>query len=90
MEIADKMVSFGADGAPVFQGVRTGVVQQFADKHAPYSLGIHCVAHKTDIAVGPLSNLPIVTKIEELVTSLHAYFFNCPNDMLSLLDCPTF
>lgn len=72
--IAEKLISFGADGASVFHGNRTGVTTQMTKKHTPYVVGVHCMAHRTSLAVQALSGLAIVSKIEELVGDLHSYF----------------
>jgi hypothetical protein len=42
-------------------------------------MGIHDMAHRTNLAVKPLSNLPMVQKIEKLLQSLYAYFNASPN-----------
>jgi hypothetical protein len=36
--------------------------------------GVHCFAHRTNLVVEPLSNLPIVGKCESLCQSMYAYF----------------
>lgn len=69
-EIAAKLVSFGADGVSVFQGVRTGVTVQLKDNHAPFVSGMHCMSHRTNLAVQTLSQVPLVTRIEELLQGL--------------------
>ncbi|KAG0574114.1 hypothetical protein KC19_VG235400 [Ceratodon purpureus] len=42
-QIAEKRVTFGADGVSVFQGSRTGVTTHLKEKHAPFMLGVHCM-----------------------------------------------
>jgi hypothetical protein len=39
---------------------------------------IHDMAHRTNLAVKPLSNLPMVQKIEKLLQGLYAYFNASP------------
>jgi hypothetical protein len=36
------------------------------------------MAHRTNLAVEPLSNLPLVSKIESLCKSMHSYFSHSP------------
>jgi hypothetical protein len=72
--VAERLVCFGADGVSVFQGYRTGVTQQLKDQDAPFCLGVHCMAHRTNLAVEPLSNLPVVSKLESLCQALYTYF----------------
>jgi hypothetical protein len=49
--IAEKLLYFGADGAAVFQGARSGVTAQLTEKFAPYLMGVHCISHRTNLAV---------------------------------------
>jgi hypothetical protein len=49
--IAEKLLCFGADGAAVFQGARSGVTTQLTEKFAPYLMGVHCMSHRTNLAV---------------------------------------
>jgi hypothetical protein len=72
--VAERMVSFGADGVSVFQGSRTGTTQQLKQKDAPFMIGVHCMAHRTNLVVEPLSNLPMVEKLETLCQALYNYF----------------
>jgi hypothetical protein len=40
--------------------------------------GVHCVSHRTNLAVKELSNLPVIAKIENLLQSLYSYFARSP------------
>jgi hypothetical protein len=77
-QIAQQVISFGAHGASVFQGRTNGVTKQLQDQAAPYLMGVHNMAHCTNLAVKPLSNLPMVQKIEKLLQSLYSYFHASP------------
>jgi hypothetical protein len=77
-DIANQLVSFDADGVSVFQGSRRGVTTQLQNNVAPFMLGIHCMAHRTNLAVEPLSNLPLVSKLEALCHGMYAYFSHNP------------
>jgi hypothetical protein len=59
-QIVEKVISFGTDGASVFQGRTHGMTKQLQDQIAPYLMGIHNMAHGTNLAAKPLSNLPMV------------------------------
>jgi hypothetical protein len=72
--VAERLVCFGTDGVSMFQGCRTGVTQQLKDQDTPFCLGVHCMAHRTNLAVEPLSNLPVVSKLESLCQALYTYF----------------
>jgi hypothetical protein len=72
--VAERLVFFGTDEVSVFQGCRSSVTQQLKDQDASFMLGIHCMAHCTNLAVEHLSNLPIVSKLETLCQALYNYF----------------
>lgn len=82
VEVASRLVCFGADGALVFQGSRNGVTVQMQQYMAPFLFGVHCMAHCTNLAVEPLSNLPIVAKLESLCQAMYSYFCHSPKHHL--------
>ncbi len=55
------------DGVIVFQGLKTGVTMQFTNKHAPFVIGLHYIAHKCNLVAQALSKLLIGAKIETLL-----------------------
>ena len=77
-EIAKRLICFGADGVSVFQGSRNNVTAQMKEHVAPFMFGIHCMAHRTNLAVQALSNLPVVAKIEALCQAMFSYFSHSP------------
>ena len=77
-EVANRLVCFGANGAYVFQGHRNNVIALMRQYMALFLLGVHCMAHRTNLAVEPLSNLPIVSKIENLYQAMYVYFSHSP------------
>jgi hypothetical protein len=85
-EIAAKFVSFGGNGVSVFQGVRTGVTIQLKEKHAPFVYGMHCMSHRTNLAVQTLSQVPLVMRIEELLLSLYSFFSHSRKKNQDLAD----
>jgi hypothetical protein len=72
--VAKRLVCFRADGVSVIQGCRAGVTQQLKEQDALFLLGVHCMTHYSNLAVEPLSNLPVVSKLESLCQSLYTYF----------------
>ena len=74
LEVAKRLICFGADGASIVQGSRNGVTVQMKEHVGPFMFGIHCMAHRTNLAIEPLSNLPIVGKIESLYQAMFFYF----------------
>lgn len=73
-EIATRFVAFGADGASVFQGVRTGVTRQLVDDHACWMHGSHCLCHRLDLALKILAKMAVVSNVEDLLGAIHGYF----------------
>lgn len=76
IDIASKLVCFGANGVTFFHGVKGGVIIQLMQKHAPYVTNVHCMAHHTNLVVKTLNGLNLVFKIESLFTSVHNYFIH--------------
>jgi hypothetical protein len=37
-------------------------------------VGVHCVAHQTNITIQTLSKLPLVSKIEAMLQSIYTYY----------------
>lgn len=76
--VASKLVSFDVDGASTLQGTRSGVMTQVRDKYAPFCIGVHCIAHRCNLAFKALSNLGIFAAIEKVLSVTHAYFCKSP------------
>ncbi len=64
--IDKKLMTFGADGVSVFQGIRSNVIWQIFDGWAPHSMGVHYMVHKTNLVVQTLLHLQMVNTIEGL------------------------
>jgi hypothetical protein len=62
-----RLICFNVDGASIFQGYYIGMTFQLKEKFALYMMGQHCMAHKTNLAIQVLSNLPMVAKLEDLL-----------------------
>ena len=73
-EIAETCVCFGADGNAVFQGCRFGVTARLKKQSVPFMMAVHCMAHRTNLAVQPLSDLPVVAKLENFCQAMYAFF----------------
>ena len=76
--VAEKFVSFGADGVSVFQGSRTGVTRRLKDDHAPWMHGNHCMSHRFQLAIMILSKMGVVSNVEDLLGGLYGYFSHSP------------
>jgi hypothetical protein len=83
-DLHSKLVYLGADGASVLRGKRQGVTTQLQVKYVPHMHGMHCVVHRTDLAVEILSDLPLVSCVEELLAWLYNYFSCSPKRHLEL------
>jgi hypothetical protein len=59
--------------------------------HAPFVIGVHCMAHFINLVVQILRSL--VKKIESLISSIYNYFIHSPKchleviKLAKLLDC---
>jgi hypothetical protein len=72
--IGKRLMTFGVDGVFVFQDIRSSVIIQIVDGWAPHFMGVHCMAHITNLVVQTLSHLQMVSRIEGLFQTLHNYF----------------
>jgi len=79
-----KFLCFGADGANVFQGGKTRVTKQIKDSWAPFSMGVHYVAHRTNLVVQSLANLVFMAWIEMFMQNMYGYFNHSPKQHLEI------
>jgi hypothetical protein len=77
-KITKRLICFGADGASIFQGCRTRMTFQLKEKFVPYMMGQHCMAHRMNLVVQVLSNMPMVAKLENLLQSNFIFIFPIP------------
>jgi len=49
--IGNKIMTFGASGVFVFQGIKLRVIKQIPYGWVPNSMGFHCMVHKTNIVI---------------------------------------
>jgi hypothetical protein len=68
------LICFGANGVNVFQSTKNGVTKQIKEFYAFHSIGVHCVAHHTNLVMQTLLGLPLVIQLENLLQTLHSYF----------------
>ena len=74
LALAKTLLCFGADCVSTFQGPDPGVTHQIQSKYALFALDVHCMAHRCNLAFTTLSQLDIMSRIEGLLKSFHAYF----------------
>lgn len=93
VDIERRLINFGADGAPVFQGSNIGVGVQLKEKHASFVQTIHCIAHRCNMAFKPLSELKIMESTEKFLAPIYLYFNKSPRriqeltDLLATMEC---
>jgi hypothetical protein len=75
-------VCLGIDGAFAFQNIRSVVIVLRTIEQAPYLIGIHYMAHITNLVVQNLSTMPMVSKLENLLQALYSFFFTSPKHHL--------
>jgi hypothetical protein len=63
-ERTKRLICFGANVASIFQGCHTKTTFQLKEKFAPYMMGQHCMAHRMNLVVQVLSNLPMVARLD--------------------------
>jgi hypothetical protein len=50
-QVVSKLMSFGVDDVNVFQDTKYSVTKHIWDDYAPFSIGVHCMAHHTNVIV---------------------------------------
>jgi hypothetical protein len=58
--MSKKLLSFGVNVVNVFQGGKKRMTKQIKDSWAPFSIGVHYVVHKTNMAVQLLVDLNFI------------------------------
>jgi hypothetical protein len=58
--LVGKLVNIDCDGNNMFQGHKTRVNQQFNEKVVPFVMWVHYFAHKTNITIITLFDVPFV------------------------------
>jgi len=60
----------------VFQGTSSSVIWQIFDAWTPHFIGVHYIAHKTNLAIQILLHLQMIIRLEGLIYTLYNYFSN--------------
>lgn len=72
MTVMNKLISFGVNGAHVFQGSKTRVTKQLKDKYVFCCIGVYDFAHK--LAFKSLSSMGVMSGIKDLLSSSCNFF----------------
>jgi hypothetical protein len=87
---AQILICFKADGVNVFHGTNNGVTKQIKDNYTPHFIGVHCMAHHTNLVVQTLSKLPLVISFKNLLHTLHFYFAHSIKSHLEFIKLAKF
>ncbi len=68
----------GVDGISTFSGARFEITILMRTQQTPYFIGIHNMAHWTNLVVKSLFSMLMVSKLEDLLKSLYGHFFSSP------------
>jgi hypothetical protein len=69
-DVSKKLLCFGANGTFIFQGGKTSVTRQIKDVWTPFSMGVHCEAHRTNLEIKSLSNLTFFFRFNVFMMNL--------------------
>jgi len=58
-ELSKKFLCFRANGVNVFRGGKNGVTKQIKDYWAPFSMDVHCVTHRINVAMQSLGKFDL-------------------------------
>jgi hypothetical protein len=73
-KLAKKLVSIRCDKSSVSQGHQRSITTQFKNKVIPFIIGMHCFAHRANLAVITLSNALLVHQLEGILQSIYVFF----------------
>ena len=76
--IAIKFLCFGVDGVVAFQRNKNGVTKQIKEEYAPFANDQHCFAHKLQLVAQVFSKTDLMSTIEDVLQTSHAYFAHSP------------
>jgi hypothetical protein len=77
-------MSFGRDGVSVFEGWCISVIIQFQYQFAPFMIGVHWMAHETNLVVQTFLFYQWLIILKWSCNWLWKHFFNYPKRHLKL------
>ena len=80
-----KLVAIAADGCSTMQGQHGGLLTRL-QKRCPHMLRIDCSAHRVNVAVEILDELPFSKRISDAVRAVASYFNRSPKRCACLKD----
>ncbi len=82
--IGKRFMTFGVDGVYVSQVAKSRVTKHIYDGWAFHSMGVHCMAYKTNLVVQTLFRLPMVNKLKICYPHFIIIFVKNPKRHLEL------
>ncbi|GLC65602.1 hypothetical protein PLESTF_000317500 [Pleodorina starrii] len=73
-ELPGKLVACSTDGTSLMTGNQRGVVATQVNGVVPFSVGIHCMAHRTSLAAAALEKAPVVKAVLSAIREVDVYF----------------
>ena len=74
-DFSQKLVAFGADGASVMMGKHNGVIARIRREMAPSLVGVHCCAHRLELAVKDVvKKHPLYSTFDRLLLDLYLFY----------------
>ncbi len=83
--VVQKPLCFGDDGVSIFQGTKTWVIKQININYASFSISVHYMVHRCNLAFKTLSSLGIMKSIKYMLQTYHSYFAHNPNKHLKFI-----
>ena len=80
-----KLVAIAADGCSTMQGQHGGLLTRM-QKRCPHMLKINCSAHRVNLAVEILDELPFFKRISDAVRAVASYFNRSPKRCARLME----
>ena len=82
----NKMVALATDGAAVMVGAKSGVVSRLKGDRA-YIVGIHCMAHRQELAFrDAIKSHAMFQRVEEFLSGLYTFYHTSPLNRANLVN----
>ena len=81
-----KLMYFGVDGVSAFQRKNNGKTKQLLEKWTPFGVGVHCYAHRLNLAYKILCKLGLFHEAGEMLKVCYAYFSHSPKKVVEFRE----
>ena len=88
--IRERLITFKANGVFTIQGAKSSIIVQLINKYASFMIGVHSMAHQSDLDVQIVPNFEVMKHVEDLLATLYFYFssfLKCTLKFLKLVAC---